>query len=313
MTLLGWVLIASSFAMSAMFIRSLRSSGRSDEGSKLAVVARLSPSSPGPDQSLREASGLATVAVAVFLLIAGIGGVTTYLASGSDEELSSSPSSSDSDDDMLSRLTDYTRSIGAAKPAPAATAATAEKLLPDVNTMIERLAARLEAAPGDAQGWRMLGWSYAQMDRYGQAAAAYARALELDPSSAEVKRAYEEANAKASNGGVLVAASSAPASSASADESVTGTGAETVASAGAMSSGGQDAAIRSMVDGLAHRLETSPRDVEGWTRLMRSRVVLGETDVAASALRKALEVFKDDAAASGTIMAAASELGLKAD
>ena len=68
-----------------------------------------------------------------------------------------------------------------------------------------------------------------------------------------------------------------------------------------------------MVDGLAHRLESAPRDVEGWARLMRSRVVLGERDVAATAFRKALEVFKDDPAASGRIAAAAMELGLKAD
>ena len=76
---------------------------------------------------------------------------------------------------------------------------------------------------------------------------------------------------------------------------------------------GEHDAIRSMVDGLAARLESSPRDVEGWTRLMRSRVVLGERDVAATAFRKALEVFKDDAAATGRISATAIELGLKAE
>jgi hypothetical protein len=46
---------------------------------------------------------------------------------------------------------------------------------------------------------------------------------------------------------------------------------------------------------------------------MRSRVVLGEREVAASAFRQALDVFKDDAAASGKITAAAIELGLKAE
>ncbi len=75
----------------------------------------------------------------------------------------------------------------------------------------------------------------------------------------------------------------------------------------------QNAAIRSMVDRLADRLENSPRDVDGWTRLMRSRVVLGERAVAAAALRKALEVFKDDTAASNRIAAAANELGLEPD
>ena len=46
---------------------------------------------------------------------------------------------------------------------------------------------------------------------------------------------------------------------------------------------------------------------------MRSRVVLGEKDVAEKALRKALDVFKDDTAASERIKAAAIELGLKVE
>ena len=65
--------------------------------------------------------------------------------------------------------------------------AAAGKLLPDVNTMIERLAARLETTPEDIKGWRMLGWSYFHTGRYEQAATAYARAVELDPNSAELK------------------------------------------------------------------------------------------------------------------------------
>jgi hypothetical protein len=46
---------------------------------------------------------------------------------------------------------------------------------------------------------------------------------------------------------------------------------------------------------------------------MRSRVVLGESEAAATAFRRALEVFKDDPAASGKIAAAANELGLKSE
>ena len=46
---------------------------------------------------------------------------------------------------------------------------------------------------------------------------------------------------------------------------------------------------------------------------MRSRVVLGEAELAASAFRKAREVFVDDPAASGKILAAASGLGLEAE
>jgi hypothetical protein len=46
---------------------------------------------------------------------------------------------------------------------------------------------------------------------------------------------------------------------------------------------------------------------------MRSRVVLGEREVAVTAFRKALEIFKDDSAASGKITAAAIELDLQAE
>jgi cytochrome c-type biogenesis protein CcmH len=188
---------------------------------------------------------------------------------------------------MLARLEDYTRSIGTEEPA---SLAAAGKLQPDVSTMIERLAARLETTPEDIKGWRMLGWSYFNTGRYEQAATAYARAVELDPNSAELKISYEEAKAKAS---------ALPVAKNTKSE--------------AMPPRERDAAIRSMVDGLADRLARSPRDVEGWTRLMRSRVVLGEREVAATAFRKALEAFKDDSAAAGRITATAIELGLKAE
>ena len=209
---------------------------------------------------------------------------------------------------MLASLTDYTRSIGAEEPA--STPADG-KLLPDVNTMIERLAARLETTPEDIKGWRMLGWSYFHTARYEQAATAFARAIELDPSSAELKRSYEEAKAKASNSANSETASSLQTGAVG--KGGDGPGAEKIAKSEAMPPHERDAAIRSMVDGLADRLESSPRDVEGWTRLMRSRVVLGEREVAATAFRKALDVFKDDSAASAKITAAATELGLKAE
>lgn len=97
--------------------------------------------------------------------------------------------------EILARLENYARSIEAEKPA---SPAVQRELLPNVNTMIDRLAARLEASPGDATGWRMLGWSNFYLERYGEAAVAYARALELEPTSEELKRSYEEAVARAS-------------------------------------------------------------------------------------------------------------------
>ena len=259
------------------------------------------------------AAGTLIVAAAAFLLVAGIGAVTSYVgdppeATGSGDTISFSLSRSGSNGEMLARLTDYTRSIGTEEPA---SMAAAGKLLPDVNTMIERLTARLETTPEDIEGWRMLGWSYFHMARYEEAATAYARAVELDPNSAELKLSYEETKAKASESANLETASSLQTEAVG--KGGDGPSVEKPAKSEAMPPRERDAAILSMVDGLADRLESSPRDVEGWILLMRSRVVLGEREVAATAFRKALEVFKDDSAASGKITTAAIELGLKAE
>ena len=304
LTLLGWLLIVSSIAISALLIFLLRS-----DAARVALLSRLRSSSWGFGQGLQGTAGTLIVAAAVFLLVAGIGAATSYLgappkATGSGDTLSHSGS----DGETLARLKDYTRSIGTEEPA---SVAAAGKLLPDVNTMIEKLAARLETTPGDIKGWRMLGWSYFHTGRYKQAATALARAVELDPNSAELKLSYEEAKAKAHESDNLETTASLQTEAVG--KGGDGPRVEKNTKSEAMPPRAHDAAIRSMVDGLADRLVSSPRDVEGWTRLMRSRVVLGERDVAATAFRKALEVFKDDSAATGKITAAAIELGLKAE
>ena len=278
-TLLGW-LLPSAIAISAMLVFTLRS-----DAAGLALLSRLRSSSWRFDQDLRGTAGTLIVVSAGFLLVAGIGAATSYLAVP-PEATRAGDTRSESDGEVLARLKEYTRSIGTEKPA------TAGKPLPDVNTMIERLAARLETRPEDVNGWRMLGWSYFQTARYEQAATAYARAVELDPNSAELKLSYEEAKAKASESDNLENASSSQTTTPPHE---------------------QDAVVRSMVDRLADRLERAPRDVEGWTLLIRSRVVRGEREIAATAFRKALEVFKDDSAASNKITAAAIALGLKAE
>jgi cytochrome c-type biogenesis protein CcmH len=83
-----------------------------------------------------------------------------------------------------------------------------------------------------------------------------------------------------------------------------------VRNAEAMQPADRVAMIQGMVDRLASRLSQSPRDVDGWIRLMRSRQVLGEADAAAETLRMALDVFKDAPQEQDRISAAARELGL---
>lgn len=74
--------------------------------------------------------------------------------------------------------------------------------LPDVDTMIGRLAERLKANPDDAEGWRMLGWSHFQTQHYREAAEAYARAVALAPRNAGFLSALGEAQTMSTGGQV---------------------------------------------------------------------------------------------------------------
>ena len=89
-----------------------------------------------------------------------------------------------------------------------------------------------------------------------------------------------------------------------------GPNAQDLQSARAMSPADRSAMIRDMVDGLARRLEQSPRDADGWIKLIRSRIVLGEIEQARKALSRSIEVFTDDAQQRDRIVAAARQLGL---
>jgi cytochrome c-type biogenesis protein CcmH len=83
-----------------------------------------------------------------------------------------------------------------------------------------------------------------------------------------------------------------------------------VQAADAMPPTDRAAMIRGMVDGLASRLERSPRDADGWIRLIRSRAVLGEVELAKQALARGLAAFAADAPERNRIAAAAQELGV---
>ena len=89
-----------------------------------------------------------------------------------------------------------------------------------------------------------------------------------------------------------------------------GPSAEDIRNAESMAPKDRTAMIRGMVDGLANRLEQQPRDAEGWIKLIRSRVVLGDTELANKSLERALTIFREDEPERTRIVDAARQLGL---
>lgn len=83
---------------------------------------------------------------------------------------------------------------------------------------------------------------------------------------------------------------------------------EQAATISAMPEGERNAAIRSMVANLAARLGENGADVEGWIRLLRSYVVLGEPAKAAEALDRAKAALAGDSAGRARVEALAREL-----
>jgi cytochrome c-type biogenesis protein CcmH len=75
-----------------------------------------------------------------------------------------------------------------------------------------------------------------------------------------------------------------------------------------MPAGQRNEAIRGMVAGLAARLETNGRDLDGWLRLIRSYIVLGSKQEAEAALVKARTNFAGDQAALARLDGLAEDL-----
>ena len=268
-----------------------------------------------------------------------------------------------------------------------------------VDEMVARLVERLNRSPNDPEGWRMLGWSYFNTDRFAQSAAAFAKAIEFDPANADFRSSRGEALVRAADGlvtdearavfeqvlwldakdprarffiglakeqtgnklaalddwvAILNETDSSDTWVSDLVQRVTELGQETgvdvsarlrgreraghgdllgmlqqqeqrppiavpnkgdpsaddVREAEAMKPADRMAMIQAMLDRLASRLDQSPRDIEGWIKLMRSRQLLGQAEAAEQTLRLALEAFKDAPQEQERIYSAARELEL---
>ena len=251
-----------------------------------------------------------------------------------------------------------------------------------VEEKIAALESKLRQEPGNAAGWRMLGWSYFETGDLARSAAAYRRAAEVEPNNAENWSSLGEALQTASQDVSPEAASAfqralkldptdpraryflavqkdlkgeheaavidwlellkdtppgapwekdlrrtimqvaekekidiagrmpAPSAGSAATAAIPGPTAQDMAAASSMPPSQQSEMVRGMVDRLANRLKSSPKDANGWMRLMRARMVLGETEAASEALRSGLSAFKGDKAVQAQLEKAADDLGV---
>jgi cytochrome c-type biogenesis protein CcmH len=75
--------------------------------------------------------------------------------------------------------------------APRQTAAAPEERTQEqIAANVDKLAARLQSNPSDPQGWTMLARSYNSMEKWSEAAGAYARATEQSPNNADLWAEY---------------------------------------------------------------------------------------------------------------------------
>ncbi|HET9397728.1 MAG TPA: tetratricopeptide repeat protein [Sphingomicrobium sp.] len=251
-----------------------------------------------------------------------------------------------------------------------------------VEEKIKQLELRLMREPNDPAGWRMLGWSHFETGDLLRSAAAYRRAAEIEPGNAENWSSLGEALQTASTdlspeaaaaferalkldpidpraryfvavqkdlqgqhgpavgdwiallrdtppgapweadlrrtilqvaekhdidvSGRMPAAPQASAATAA----IPGPTPEQLAAASSIPPGQQSEMVKGMVERLANRLKRDPRDADGWMRLMRARMVLGDTEAAREAHRSGLAAFRDDPSAKAKLDRAARDLGV---
>ena len=69
-----------------------------------------------------------------------------------------------------------------------------------LESMVERLAERMQKEPDNVEGWALLGRSYAALNRSNDALAAYQHALQLSPDNPEILSSYADVLVMAHNG-----------------------------------------------------------------------------------------------------------------
>lgn len=214
----------------------------------------------------------------------------------------------------------------------------------DLPGLIAELAVKVRKTPNDPRGWTLLGQGYLTLGDGQDAAAAFKKAAEVAPANLRpaLLSAYGEALVQASAGAVTPEAEAVfgavlkanPKDQAAryflglayasrhdngkaaalwqsllADATTPKLRSELIDRLASLKAeGGQAPDISAMVAGLAARLKTNPNDPEGWQRLIRAYVVLGEEDKAQKALAEARAALRDNKTAMAALDQEAKEL-----
>jgi cytochrome c-type biogenesis protein CcmH len=157
------------------------------------------------------------------------------------------------------------------------------QVTPDAATALRK---GLAADPADPRARFYLALAAAEAGRIDEAIAAWNQLLAEAPADAGWRKMVGQtiAAAERAKAGMAMATAPAPSDSNGTDPSAGGPSADDMAAMAALTPEEREAKIRSMVDGLAQRLQSDPNDLEGWLKLSRSYGVLGEGDKAMEAL-----------------------------
>ncbi|HYV69276.1 MAG TPA: c-type cytochrome biogenesis protein CcmI [Pseudolabrys sp.] len=151
----------------------------------------------------------------------------------------------------------------------------------DAKSAFERA---LVLEPGELKAKFYIGIAAEQDGDRGKAAAIWSQMIDKAPAGAPWLPMVRDA---------LTRVGAAPPKAA-APAAATGPSVEDVAAAGTMSEKDRDEMVRGMVARLANRLRENGSDVEGWQRLLRAYVVLGERDKAHEAAADAKRALASD-------------------
>ena len=158
----------------------------------------------------------------------------------------------------------------------------------------------LELEPGHPKASYYLATALSQEGRVAEAIAAWEGMLDGAPADSPWRGAVEQAIGEARTRLASASGEVAP-----------GPDREQVEAAAGMSAADRDAMIEEMVAGLDERLRQNPLDLDGWTRLVRSYVVLGRTDEAQDALKRGVAALGPDSEDGRRLQAFAASLDLK--